>query len=529
MQSKVWGVVGLFGLLAAVGSVNAAEFAGAGVGTIPDNNPAGINITFSVSGFTQPLAQLRLRLGLNHSFAGDLRATLISPGGTAQLVIFSRLGIRATSSIGTSAHFSGTYVFDDNGTDLWAASVAAAPPVFNISQNQYRPSTAGITNVEAPRNDHGGCSTSFSGAFGGLAATDTNGTWTLNIADLSGGDTGSVSSAQLGILDSSDALFRSSFEPATLGTCKLAWLDLTGSGRSSYVLVRNTGGGSGGAVTWSVKDNNAPAGGATSSFSLGVSTDFFLSGDWDGDGISDAAVWRPGNPAQFIVRRSSRPTRLLTQEFGQTGDDATHIGDYDGDRRSDFAVYRAGATSGAVSRTLVKLSGGGADRNLVTGENGSFASGGVDYTGDGIADMAIQTNAGSGVASFRIFNGLNGTLAQTFNFGTPTDIIITGNHSGSDVADITTFRGLSGQLSWTTRDTGSGIGQPSVLFGASATDFGLSGDYDGDGLDDYALWRPSATAGQSKFIVRPSASPGTPIEIPLGLNGDYPVANSRSH
>ena len=182
-----------------------------------------------------------------------------------------------------------------------------------------------------------------------------------------------------------------------------------------------------------------------------------------------------------------------------------------------------------MSRTLVKLSGGGADRNLVTGENGSFASGGVDYTGDGIADMAIQTNAGSGVASFRIFNGLNGTLAQTFNFGTPTDIIITGNHSGSDVADITTFRGLSGQLSWTTRDTGSGIGQPSVLFGASATDFGLSGDYDGDGLDDYALWRPSATAGQSKFIVRPSASPGTPIEIPLGLNGDYPVANSRSH
>jgi len=63
----------------------------------------------------------------------------------------------------------------------------------------------------------------------------------------------------------------------------------------------------------------------------------------------------------------------------------------------------------------------------------------------------------------------------------------------------------------------------------STTDITLSGDYDGDGVDDYAVWRPSATVGQSKFIVRRSLFPATPLEVFLGLNSDYPAANARSH
>lgn len=519
-------IAGLLAMLAA-NALHAAEFAGAGVGPIPDHNASGSNITFSVSGFTQPVAQVRLRLALTHSFVGDLRATLLSPGGTARLVIFSRLAYRAASSVGRGSNFSGTYLFDDAGTDLWAAAELAGSG--NIPPASYRASTGGVSSEDGTPSDHGGCSTSLTAAFAGLAPADANGTWTLNIADLSAGDAGLVSSAQLGILDASDALFRSGFDPSTIGSCKLAWFDLTGSGRSSYVLVRNIGGGPGGVVTWFVKDNHVAAGGAVDSFALGLSTDTFLTGDWDGDGIGDAAVWRAGDSAQFIVRRSSRPTRLLTQAFGHTGDDPRHVGDYDGDRRSDFAVFRSGAQAGDASKTLVKLSAGGADRTLVTGENGSFASGGVDYTGDGIADMAIQANAGSGVASFRIFNGLDGAPEGSFNFGTPSDIIVTGNQFGDELADITIVRGAGGQLNWTTRDTGSGIGQPAVAFGLSATDFALSGDYDGDGLDDYAVWRPSATEGQSKFVVRPSTAPATTIEIPLGKNGDFPPGNNRVH
>jgi subtilisin-like proprotein convertase family protein len=528
MKLQAWGFISLFSLMAMAGVAKAADFAGAGTGAIPDNNPAGLNITFSVSGFTQPIGDVRLKLGLSHTFVNDLRAILISPAGTARLVVFSRLAVRATTTAGASANFAGSYVFDDGGGDLWSV-LPGLSNSDNVPAGRYRASTGGTTLLEGTVSDHGGCSTSFAAVFGGLAPADVNGTWTLNIADLASADVGTVSSALLSVYAGNDAIFRGSFDRAVLGTCKLAWLDLTGSGRTSYVLVRNTGGGPTGAVTWFVKDNNTAAGGVETNFILGIATDFFLTGDWDGDGIGDAAVWRPGSPGQFIIRPSSRPTRPITQAFGQTGDDPDHIGDYDGDRRSDFAVYRGGATTGAASHTLIKLSGGGADRDLVTGENGAFPSGGVDYTGDGIADMAIQANAGSGVASFRIFNGITGVLVDSFNFGTPTDVIITGSHSGSALADITAVRGAAGSITWTTRDTGTSVGQPSVILGASATDFPLSGDYDGDGLDDYAVWRPSATAGQSKFIVRLSTSPTTPIEIPFGQNGDYPAGNTRAH
>ena len=297
------------------------------------------------------------------------------------------------------------------------------------------------------------------------------------------------------------------------------------------MLVRNTGGGAGGAMTWYVKDNLASgsSAGAITTFEHGIASDFFLTGDWDGDGIGDAAVWRPGAVGQFIVRPSSHPSHLLTVPFGTTGDDPSQIGDYDGDGLSDFALYRAGAMSGDASHTYIHLSHGGPDRVFVTGENGGFPAGGVDYSGDGLADMAIQSNAGGGVAKFRLYNGVTGALFSTVNFGTPTDVVVVGNHTGTALSDITVIRGVAGQIVWTTRDGDTGIGQPSVTFGSSATDYPESGDYDGDGLDDYGIWRPDADPAQCKFSIRRSTVPGTPLDIFMGQNGDYPVGNTRDH
>jgi hypothetical protein len=51
-------------------------------------------------------------------------------------------------------------------------------------------------------------------------------------------------------------------------------------------------------------------------------TDFQCQGDYDGDGKTDLAVWRPDvNPANnfFLVRKSSDGT-LQYQEWGQNGD-----------------------------------------------------------------------------------------------------------------------------------------------------------------------------------------------------------------
>lgn len=517
----------LMGLMLATmaGTSMAADFAGGGAGPIPDSNQTGLTVSFNVSGISSGVGRLALKLDLAHTFVGDLEATLRAPGGVAQLVVFGRVGRTPAFTLGRSANLGGVYEFSDRAAaDLWATA-ATLTSSETVPPGAYRTSGAGVAGTW-----RGGCTTWLAGAFAGLTGAQVNGTWTLTIADRVGGDTGSINSALLSIGEAADDLFSDGFDAPVTGSCQRVRSDYTASGRSSYVLVRNTGGGPGGAITWYVKDNDGSAAGAESNFELGNASDFFVDGDIDGDGIADAIVWSAGATGQFKVRRSSRPglTPLLVS-FGTTGDDPKHIGDYDGDGIDDLAVYRAGTGAGAPSHTLIRLSSTGKVRDLVTGENGAFPNGGIDYTGDGRADMAIQSNAGGGVANIRIFDGMDGALAATFNFGAPSDVMVLGNHFGTSLGDITTIRGVSGDIQWTTRDGQTGIGQPAVALGASASDYPLSGDFDGDGLDDYAVWRPSATAGASKFIVRRSSSPATPLEVPMGQSGDYPVENSRTH
>lgn len=526
-MGKLVGVILLVvSLLYTAGSGQAADFAGGGLGAIPDNNPSGISIGFNVSGITPSVGSVRLRLGISHTFVGDLVATLRSPAGVSSLIIFGRVGAglgQPSPTVGTGANFAGVYEFaDDASLDLWSAATATGGNS-NIPTGKYRTSGLGVASTR-----HGGCTTSLAGAFNGLAGAQANGAWTLTVADRQGGDVGTVTSALLSVSPVPD-IFSAGFDPTVLGVCQRARMDYTGSGRTSYVLVRNTGGGAGGAITWTIQDNDGTSAGAIQSFILGIASDRFLDADYDGDGIADAMIWTATAPSHFTIRRSSRPTDApVTVNFGQFGDDPTHAGDYDGDGRDDLAVYRAGANAGDPSHTYIQLTGGPL-RDLVTGEYGTFASGGIDYTGDGKADLAIQANAGGGAASFRIYDGTTGAIASTFNFGLPSDVIILGNHVGSALGDITTIRGVSSMINWTTRDGQTGVGQPTVLLGNSAMDFPLSGDYDGDGLDDYVVWRPSPTVGLSKFIVRPSGNTATTIEVPFGANGDFPVANNRAH
>lgn len=505
----------------------AIDFTGAGVGAIPDNDPAGINITFNAAVFTQQVGGVTLRLDITHTYVRDLKATLTSPSGVATLAIFSRVGQRATA-LGGSANLAGVYTFSDLGADFWATA-APLPTTSNVPPGTYRTSTSGVVLVDGFTNDHGGCFTSLAGAFLGLSAADASGTWTLNIADVVAVDTGTVNSAVLSLSALPDSIFRNSMEIASRGTCKSAFLDFTGTGRTDYVTRRNTGGGPNGATTWFVKNNDGTVGGgAETSFEHGINSDTPVSGDWDGDGISDAGAWRPGTPGQYIIRLSSRPTRPFTLPFGLSGDNPTIVDDFNGDGVTDFAVYRAGANAGAVSHTLIKLSSTFVDRDFVTGENGVYPCSG-DYNGDGVADIGVLSNGGGGMASFRLFDGLAGSQFSTFTFGAPTDTIVDGNFTGNFLDDMTLIKGVSGFIQWTSRDGATGAIQSTVAFGASATDLALTGDYDGDGLDDYATWQASAMAGQSKFTVRLSSTPGQSIEVFFGANGDYPVANSRTH
>jgi len=311
-------------------------------------------------------------------------------------------------------------------------------------------------------------------------------------------------------------------------------LDFNGDGRTDFAVVRNIGSGGSGAtnqIRWFTSLNGS---GTTTATDWGVATDTFVPVDYDGDNITDIAVWRAfgtGQPSGnvFFYSLQSNGNTLRVEDFGQTDDNPKVVADYDGDGKADVAVYRPGPTSLTQSTWYYRGSlnnPSGSITFVPWGVNGDFVAPG-DYDGDGRADFAIQRNNGGGQGIFWLNQTTDGVTFHVF--GTPSDVIVPGDYDGDGKTDIAVIRGAAGQIVWYVRPSSTGVitATAYAIFGVSATDFPSQGDYDGDGKTDVAIWRPSATPGSSAFWV--SGSTSGVFSVPFGANGDYPVANYNAH
>ena len=69
--------------------------------------------------------------------------------------------------------------------------------------------------------------------------------------------------------------------------------------------------------------------------------DVLVPGDYDGDGKTDIAVWRPGDGFWYII--SSKDGSIISEQWGAgyaPYNDVPVPGDYDGDGKTDIAVWR---------------------------------------------------------------------------------------------------------------------------------------------------------------------------------------------
>ncbi len=250
--------------------------------------------------------------------------------------------------------------------------------------------------------------------------------------------------------------------------------DYNGEGRSDFAVFRPSNN------TWYVLTNNLNI---NKIQQFGSSTDILTPGDYDGDGITDFAVYRPSNGTWYVLRSSTN--RAFAVPFGTEGDIPV-ANDYDGDGRTDIAVYRPSNGTWYIRQTLTFQSqvrsvqfGAAADRPVP-----------ADYDGDGRADVAV----------FRPSNGTWYYLGSQvgfrgMQFGVSTDVTVPGDYDGDGKTDIAVFReGIWYIFQSLTNSFRA------ENFGAT-TDRPQPADYDGDGKTDVAVWRPT---NGNWYIIRSS-------------------------
>jgi|GEM_PF-1316624 len=204
-------------------------------------------------------------------------------------------------------------------------------------------------------------------------------------------------------------------------------------------------------------------------------------GDYDGDGTSDIAIFRALSGMWAV--------RGITRIYFGGSDDLTVPGDYNGDGTTDIGVYRGVSALWAIRNLSRAYFGGSSGRPVPE-----------DYNGDGCCDIAVFREA-SGLWAIK-------NITRTY-MGSLGDFPVPGDYNGDGTMDIGVFRVSNGL--WAVKDI-SRFYYGNIFATAGA------GDYNGDGTCQAAVYGPPTyDAMDSRWAIR-----GLTV-MTYGLVTDLPV------
>lgn len=221
----------------------------------------------------------------------------------------------------------------------------------------------------------------------------------------------------------------------------------------------------GGASTWHVL-------GGSNGVAWGTWGDVPVPADYDGDGQTDLAVYRPSTGEWWVIKSASRRTSVA--QWGAIGD-VPLPGDYDGDGEVDFAVYRPS------SQTLfINSDGCGGDTTRFVGPGIPVVG---DVNGDGRDEPGVY-DGGTGYFRFVRETGAVVTIrVGTGGGGTPK----VGDFDGDGRSDPAVYRPSTGNWDiW--RSSTAGV---TTQWWGDAGDVPLVADFDGDNRSDLATFTPA--------------------------------------